>query len=783
MTLAIRRWAVDLAAVALVVAVTLVGWWPSFSSAAYLVAGAGALVVGLGIAALGARFRLGILTLAGLTVVAYFLLGGALALSHTTIAGVVPTIETLRQLALGIVTGWKSLLTSVAPVAVVDGHALVPFISTLVATVIAASLALRMRSPGWALIPLGALVALEIALGTFEESLPLVQGIVISATVVAWLALREAWAPAESAVAVGDGAAISSHGSGRHRLLAGGVVLALAAGVGVGADALMPRNLTRDVVREHIEPPFDIHQYPSPLQAYRLYVRDFKEDPLFTVAGGLPDGVRVRLGVMDAYTGVVYDVSDEGSPGSSDFAHLAGDMAMGEKGDDVTLDIRIDGYDDVWVPDVGHVDDIEFHGDRADDLRRSAYYNAETGTAIVQDGLREGDSYTVHAVNSGAPADSTLAKVPFAKVDLPQPENVPEGVAAFAADTIAEAETPIERVRAIEAELSQYGFFSHGLAGEAYSLPGHGARRMQTLFENDQMVGDDEQYAVAMALMANEVGIPARVVMGFHDDLPTPEGEDGAAEPDASGDFVADGDNLHAWVEVAFEGYGWLPFDPTPPEDQEPQQETTDPKPDPKPQVVQPPPPPQEPADLPPLIPDEKEQEDENSPVWGVFWLVLAISGLSLLALIILASPFVAIVLMKAARRRRRLTAPAPADRISGGWEELMDRATDYGATAPAGHTRWEEAVLVGGRLAEPRMSQLAIRADASVFGPGDPPDAEIEQYWKQVDEVVDAMGEKASFWKRTKARVSVASLANGSRLKARLRSLRERLASSRKEG
>lgn len=784
MTLSPRRWAVDLSAVLLFVAITLVGWWPTFAGPGYLVAGVGAAVLGLGIAAAGTRFRLGVLSLAGLTVVAYFLLGGPLALAHTTIAGFVPTLDTFAQLALGAVTSWKSLLTSVAPVAIADGHALVPFLATLIATVVAASLALRLRTSGWALIPLGALLATEIAFGTFEESQPLVQGICLVVVIVAWLALRESWAPAHSAVSLEAGAERSSHGRGRSRLVAGGIVLVLAAGLGVGANALIPGNLTRDVIREHIVPPFDVHQYPSPLQAYRLYVRDYKDEPLFTVAGGLPDDMRIRLGVMDAYNGIVFDVSDAGSDDSSDFTHLRSDMAVGRSGDDVEFDVTIGEYADVWLPDAGHVDHIDFAGPRAEELRRSAYYNANTGTALTQAGLREGDRYTVHAVNPDIPADSTLADVPFGKVEVPQAENVPEGIAASAADTIAEAETPIERVRALEAELSEHGFFSHGLADEAYSLPGHGARRMQTLFENEQMVGDDEQYAVAMALMANEVGIPARVVMGFHDQAPSPEAEeDEAPSTEASGDFVATGDNLHAWVEVAFEGYGWLPFDPTPPEDQEPQQETTEPKPDPKPQVVQPPPPPQEPADLPPLIPDEEEQEEESAAVWGVLWLVLAITGVTLLGLMLLLSPFVIIALLKGARRRKRYGASIPADRVAGGWEELMDRATDYGAAVPMGQTRQEEATVVGDALSEPRMTPLAVRADASVFGPDDPPAIEIEEYWKHVDEVVDALAEKASFWKRMRARTSVASLTHGSKLSVRMRSLRERLASAREEG
>src|SRR6266516_1939744 len=61
-----------------------------------------------------------------------------------------------------------------------------------------------------------------------------------------------------------------------------------------------------------------------------------------------------------------------------------------------------------------------------------------------------------------------------------------------------------------------------------------------------------QHFAGAMALMLRLLGIPARVAVGF-------------VPGRYHGDFwqVTDHD-AHAWVEVWFRGYGWLPFDPTP---------------------------------------------------------------------------------------------------------------------------------------------------------------------------------------------------------------------------
>jgi Transglutaminase-like superfamily/Domain of unknown function (DUF4129) len=53
--------------------------------------------------------------------------------------------------------------------------------------------------------------------------------------------------------------------------------------------------------------------------------------------------------------------------------------------------------------------------------------------------------------------------------------------------------------------------------------------------------------------MLRTIGIPARVATGF-----TPGTTVGTNTYDVSTD------DLHAWVEVPFDGYGWLPFEPTP---------------------------------------------------------------------------------------------------------------------------------------------------------------------------------------------------------------------------
>ncbi|MEO5632801.1 transglutaminaseTgpA domain-containing protein [Gaiella sp.] len=71
-------------------------------------------------------------------------------------------------------------------------------------------------------------------------------------------------------------------------------------------------------------------------------------------------------------------------------------------------------------------------------------------------------------------------------------------------------------------------------------------------FQQRTKRGYCQHFAGAMALMLRYLGVPARVAVGF---------SSGTWKDD--GWTVTDHD-AHAWVEVWFAGFGWLPFDPTP---------------------------------------------------------------------------------------------------------------------------------------------------------------------------------------------------------------------------
>ncbi|MBZ0286599.1 MAG: transglutaminase-like domain-containing protein, partial [Anaerolineae bacterium] len=63
-----------------------------------------------------------------------------------------------------------------------------------------------------------------------------------------------------------------------------------------------------------------------------------------------------------------------------------------------------------------------------------------------------------------------------------------------------------------------------------------------------------EHFVSAMVLLLRSIGIPARFVVGY-----------GSGTYNAiTGYYEVHANDAHAWVEVFFPGYEWVPFDPTP---------------------------------------------------------------------------------------------------------------------------------------------------------------------------------------------------------------------------
>ncbi|MCX8456249.1 transglutaminaseTgpA domain-containing protein [Paenarthrobacter ureafaciens] len=771
------HFAIDCGALVVLLFLGVLGFSLSFGGdPRYLIAGLGGILLGLGIAVLNARLRLGLLITTALAFGAYMLFGSALAVADTAVLGFLPSLDSLRTLLLGIVFAWKDMLTVGVPVGTANGMLIVPFLSSLITALAAGLLAWRLKSPYWPLLPVLALFVTGIAFSTSAGFLNVERGVSLTIIAIVWAtfrhdALRQSSTKTVSANRTDHDAGAARRGKLR-RLGTGAAVIAAAVAITAVASPLVTASDDRKVLRNTIVPPFDPRDYVTPLASFRNFVKDQKDSTLFSVKG-LPKDGRVRLAALDSFNGLNYTMDPNSSGNFSKVGDARSLNTLADTGSPVastnySLDITIEDYQGYFVPGGRHTTGLSFA--EAAGAASGLYFNAGTDTAVTTQGLGKGDSYTVQVSDPGKLEHGQLTQYDFAKITLPDAQEVPPIVASQANELSADAPTAIDRVRQIEAHFQKSGAFSNGLVAEGQlpSLPGHSAARVRNLLSAKQMLGDDEQYSVAMSLMLRHLGIPSRVVMGFYPDPKSPE--------NGAGDIKITGKDVHAWVEVAFDRVGWVAFDPTPPKDNVPIPPDPESKSKPKPQVLQPPPPPQEPADLPPdSTPDALDADEKKNNPWLFWGPLLAAIGVALIPLGILAIPLLLILLLKARRRKARFRDGHPAQRVGGGWNEVLSLATDMGASIDNKSTRRESASVIADAfpVAGSTTTMLAHRADAAVFGAGHPSEDEVTEYWKIVDSSLEDITGSVGFWKRQQARFSPRSLLADGRAALRRREQR----------
>lgn len=710
---------VDAAAMTLLALVSLAPLASAFGDNRFWLAAAGGVLIGCVAALLGARLSGGPLEVAGLAVLGYFAFGGVFAVREAAVAGVIPSLVTLRDLALAVVFGWKQLLTVSTPVTGFDQLYAVPYLAGLVGATLAVSFALRLRRHLVALLPVAVLLVFAIAFGDANAVSPSTVGGTIAGIALAWASWRSHRQRMSVALPTAGGADEARRARLR-QLALGATALVTAVGVGTLSAAAATQSWDRLTLREQVIPPLELHDYPSPLMSFRKFVEDGTDTTLFTVTG-LPAGGAIRMATLDLYDGIVYKVSGAGGPAAGVFTRVGRTIADDRAGESATIRVQIKDLRGVWLPDAGYLTGVDFEGARAEQLAAGMHYNRATGTAVQTAGVSAGDAYTLRARIPSQPTSDELAKATIAQLATPVPEMMPDAIQDLLDDAVPRLKSPIDQVKAIEKYLKEKGFFSHGLEGEVPSRPGHTYERLSSMLSTEQMIGDDEQYAVVMALMLAQAGLPSRVVMGF-----APAQTDGAAE------IAVTGADVRAWVEVPLEGLGWVAFSPVP--DQKPQEQVPQARNKPRVQVPQPPLPPQEPAELPPQPPDADEGEETPGPDLAWLWRVLSVGGMSLAVLAVLLGPALTMVWLKARRRARRRGAASLPDRVSGGWAEVVDAAADVGVPVLPTATRREHATHLAQRYPALDLPVLAARADLAVFGAGEPSAVEVDAFWADVD-------------------------------------------------
>jgi hypothetical protein len=725
----------------------LVGFRTTYTGWTFLAVGVGGLVLGVLIGHLANALRQPMITVAVLTVAVFFLLGGAVALRAQADAGVLPTAGTVRGLADVGIHGWKELLTILPPV---DGSGpllVIPYILGLLCGAGGFTLARRVSLSAAPVFAPAAVLAMVILLGTGQPAAQLVQGVVFGCVGLCWAAARghRNRPPVH-------------HGAGRlARAITGAAVILFAAGAAALVGGAWPgaSSHQRVVLRSYVTPPFDIGAYPSPLVGFRKYTKDANQlwdQTLFTVAG-LPADAPVRIATLDDYDGSVWGATNDtmptpGDQPPDDFQRVGSRIpAAADVGRSATVRVTIGpAYAlandlNAWVPDAGAVTSLVFTGSHAAAHTDSFRYDLATSAGIVADRLRAGDTYTVR---------TTLAatRLPANAQPAGEPTLAPSSYAFVASRAVQwanRAGTVGAQIRAVATHLRDSGAYSDGGPGETQYLPGHGVGRLTTFLNSPQVVGNDEQYAAAFALMVNDLGIPARVVLG--------------AVPEAGG--AVRGRDVHAWVEVRVAGSGWTPIPQTefmPDTSKKPNQQPPQEEQDTSAAVVPPPNPVHPPSTVADNGRNDPNSARQNIPRDGgglhlPQFLITILTWFGPPALVILAICG-AIVGAKAWRRYRRRTAGDAVLRFATGWREIVDHARDLGLAVPVGWTRREEARL----LSAYPVASVAAAADAGVFGPGEPGESDAAAYWAAVDHARVEMTRDIGRWRRIRAALSLRS-------------------------
>jgi len=184
--------------------------------------------------------------------------------------------------------------------------------------------------------------------------------------------------------------------------------------------------------------------------------------------------------------------------------------------------------------------------------RRGIYYQLYSGLTYI---INNAESFSnLMITNSILDAMEDLYELYIVSEDYywrytALPETLPDRVVELAAQITAEYDNDYDKVQAIE------DYFQEGFAYNLQVEDVPADRDFVDWFLFGSQEGYCTYYATSMTTLVRSIGLPARYIEGFV----TPAG------PEPGSRYPVLNSNAHAWVEVYFEGLGWIPFEPTPP--------------------------------------------------------------------------------------------------------------------------------------------------------------------------------------------------------------------------
>ena len=710
------------------------------------------MAAALGLAALLRRLGVGQLLSLVAMVLGFVVVGGILLFPGTLLL-VIPTGRTLTEMAAAASAALTAISEQAAPVQVTTEFVLLTCAGAWAVATAADGLAFRARQPLLALVP---------ALGLF------VFPAVIRPSSPAWYTTWFMLGAAGMLLFEGR-ARLATWGrwvsSARSRPGAGwrlpltpaaqtGRWLALAAGLcALTVPWLLPGYGQQPVLDLKESTGTDAGVALNPFISLRTRLTTQEDVPMFRVLSNQRE--RWRLMVYDRFDGTDFAPSSDPRDNLVVFdGPLPGEQDPDLPVTQVTQEVEIQELGSFWLPAATTPIQV--------DAGRQVLVNPTFANLTINQRLREGFSYTVvsqvpdiDAADLDGPVDyrSYPNVRPYLETGSLDPEVRERAKAVVEAK---DADTPFEKALAIQDYLRSKEF-RYNLNVPALSAGGNQLRRFLT----EVREGYCEQFAIAMAMMARQVGVPSRVAVGF-----------------TSGEVIDNNflqvttHDAHAWPELWFPETGWVPFEPTPradgtvavpsyttPAGRVPSDEPgTTPAPDTTGPDTTTNPPAQAPE------PTPAAEGDPLAGAGGRGWLDRPVvrGGLAVL-LLILAVPGVKWARNLLARRR---AGHRPRDAVAESYAELTSWARDAGIGRRGAETPAAYARRLSGDFAADAdpLVELTGLFEQAEYAPGEPGDDQADEARRLARHARSTLAGRLGWRRRVVATVSPRSLVGQSR-------------------
>ncbi len=569
-----------------------------------------------------------------------FLSLGVVYAGSTLAIGIVPTTETIGRFGTLLGQAAERIQTQSIPADPDQGLDFLLVVGVLSIVVFVEALAVTVRAPLLALVPLLGVAVLPGRIVTGRNDMGLIALTIAFALLIVWLD-RVRDRPVRG-------------------FLTASAITVLALVGGLMGQAVAPAFSDTRAAAATLAPVFTTGA--DPLVRLGDHLRRGADVPVLTYQTDSEQPVYLRVVTIDDLSGEEWRTAplEDAPDGQRSISQFPTPEGLG---DDVARVVATTTVQDQtasrrWLPTPYPAVSIEGLPDTGAWAWQPGTLAVGGRTDVAASGEYTVQSLVVEPTDEQLRASDSLARTPGIG-GLALPSDMPPIIAQTAQTVTAEATSDYDRAIAIQDYLRGGDFRYDEDTPEQANGDGDSFDVIATFLQEKR--GYCVHYAAAMAVMARSLDIPARIAVGY---------QPGSRQIVPAGSFEVTSHDLHAWPELYFEGVGWTRFEPTPGRGDVPDYSVNQPAtsapseaPTPTPSASQ--------------AAQDRQQDDTPAAAAasarGQFPPVIGGILIALGVLAVLIAP----AALRMARRRRRLSSPAAG--ASAVWQELHDTAIDLG--------------------------------------------------------------------------------------------------------